>query len=49
MDKNCIVCGKELIKISCTGSIEDMSVEFCDEHANYCDNCDTVICKVKKE
>ena len=43
-----MVCGQELIKIVCTGRIGNMEVDFCDEHAEYCDNCEKVICRIIK-
>ncbi|MFC2143537.1 hypothetical protein ACFLQN_04000 [Candidatus Aenigmatarchaeota archaeon] len=49
MEKTCIACGKELKKVVCKGKINDMSVSFCDEHASYCENCDTIVCKGLKK
>jgi len=48
MTDTCITCGKALDKVVCEGKIGDMMVHFCDEHARYCKNCDTVMCKVVK-
>jgi hypothetical protein len=45
MGNNCMVCGEECKVIECAGNIKDMEISFCDEHASYCENCETVICK----
>jgi len=45
----CMVCGNECKTIECAGEIKGMSVSFCDVHSEYCENCETVICKVVKE
>lgn len=43
-----MVCGNELKIFACTGVIGEMKVDFCDDHAEYCDNCERIICKVVK-
>jgi len=46
--KKCMTCGMELNEKICTGKIGGMEVDFCDEHAGYCENCETITCKVVK-
>ena len=46
MVNNCIVCGEECKVIECFGSIENMGISFCDAHAEYCENCEKMICRV---
>jgi len=48
MVNDCIVCGEVLKEVECSGEIKGMSVSFCDIHAEYCDNCETVKCKEVK-
>ena len=46
MTNICMVCGEELKQIVCTGRIGDMEVDFCDEHAEYCENCESIRCRI---
>jgi len=44
-----MVCGKKCEVIECSGSIKGMEISFCDTHAEYCENCERIICKVVKK
>ena len=44
MTKKCIICNQELKTTICKGKIKNMSVNFCNNHSGYCENCETIIC-----
>ena len=46
MKRECIVCGELLKKVICTGTLRGKEIDFCDKHAGYCDNCETIKCRI---
>ena len=49
MEKKCIACGGKLKDIAFTGKIEEMEIDFCEAHADWCDNCETMTLKIIKD
>ncbi len=49
MKYHCMVCGDRLDAVRCIGKIKGMSVSFCGEHAAFCENCETITCKIIKK
>jgi hypothetical protein len=49
MASRCIACGGEMKDVRFTGELKGMEVDFCEDHAHYCENCDRVVMKVIKK
>jgi len=44
MTYTCIICGNEINNIVCKGRVKSLSVSFCQEHSDMCENCVSMIC-----
>ena len=44
MKRSCIVCGQVCKDKMCIGTKNGMQAVFCDEHSEYCDDCETMEC-----